>query len=392
MPTLRLQDILRQNDCSASTNPYTASVLDKLRTCRTPAAGYHRYTCDNPECSAVHYQYHGCKNRHCPTCNSLRQEQWMESRSSDLLPVKYFHVVFTLPHELNPIAMGNRTEVFNLLFECASRTLLTLCKDTKYLGAMPSITAVLHTWGQQLSFHPHVHCIVSGGGVDKNLRWKNLKKKSEKGYLFPYKVMEPLFKKRFLSSINKLVEAGAIKLKDKTGWKRLKQTLYGREWIVYAKAPSGNATQTLEYLARYTSKVALSNRRILGIDENKVVFTYRDYRDGKKTKVMQLSAQEFIRRFEQHILPARFVKIRHYGISGNFNRRKRVNGILEQMKLPPHPLPVKLDIRLWLLETYGTDILLCPMCKKGLLRLVEKVSPRNRGSPLQANVRFAAAC
>ncbi len=377
-----LQEVLHKSNSENVSNAFAKSVLTKLSNCRTSAMGYHYYQCDDSSCNHLHYQYHSCKNRHCPTCNWQKQEQWQEARINELLPVKYFHVVFTLPHELNSLFLGNRVALFRQLFDSASHCLLTLSADPKWLGAMPSITAVLHTWGQQLWFHPHLHCIVSGGGVDKDYNWVDLKKKTEFGFLFPYNVMEPMFKKHFLRSVNKMIENGNVALLDKSTWKPLKEKLYNKKWIVYAKSPMGNTSQVVEYLARYAHKVAISNHRIVKVTDENVSFKYKDYADGKKTKTMQLPNNEFTRRFEQHILPLRFVKIRHYGILGNFKRKKRINAILEKMKLPQHPPPVKTPYGLLVLEKFGIDITLCPKCKRGHLVLLKKVYPKNRGSPL----------
>ena len=377
-----LQEVLHKSNSENVSNAFAKSVLTKLSNCRTSAMGYHYYQCDDSSCNHLHYQYHSCKNRHCPSCNWQKQEQWQEARINELLPVKYFHVVFTLPHELNSLFLGNRVALFRQLFDSASDCLLTLSADPKWLGAMPSITAVLHTWGQQLWFHPHLHCIVSGGGVDKDYNWVDLKKKTEFGFLFPYNVMEPMFKKHFLRSVNKMIENGNVALPDKSTWKPLKEKLYNKKWIVYAKSPMGNTSQVVEYLARYAHKVAISNHRIVKVTDENVSFKYKDYADGKKTKTMQLPNNEFTRRFEQHILPLRFVKIRHYGILGNFKRKKRINAILEKMKLPQHPPPVKTPYGLLVLEKFGIDITLCPKCKHGHLVLLKKVYPKNRGSPL----------
>jgi len=376
-----LQLVLQKGNIQNNTNAYTGSVLAKLRDCRTSGMGYHHYQCDNPDCHHVHYQYHGCRNRHCPSCNWQKQEEWMEARMNELLPVKYFHVVFTLPHELNGLVMGNRTKLFKQLFDSASNCLLTLGNDPKWLGAMPSISAVLHTWGQQLTFHPHVHCIVSGGGVDKQLNWVNLKKKSRKGYLFPYYVMEPMFKKNFMRNLTRMVEDNEIRVASKTDWQVLKSALHDKRWVVYAKSPMGSVSQVVEYLARYAHKVAISNHRILEVGESSVEFQYKDYKDNKKIKQMKLTTTEFIRRFEQHILPRGFVKMRHYGILGNSSRKKRVNEILKKMGLPLHPPTVKVPYQHRMLEKYGLDVSLCPVCKKGRLECVGITYPNCRGSP-----------
>lgn len=305
----------------------------------------------------------------------------MEARMNELLPVKYFHVVFTLPHELNSLVMGNRVKLFRLLFDSASHCLLTLARDPKWLGAVPSISAVLHTWGQQLSFHPHVHCIVSGGGVDKQMNWVNLKKDTPQGYLFPYKVMEPMFKKHFLRNLNRMILDGEIQIENIQAWKALKPKLHEKQWIVYAKSPMGSVSQVVEYLSRYAHKVAISNHRILEVGDQTVKFRYKDYSDHNKVKQMPLPIAEFIRRFSQHILPRGFVKMRHYGILGNSGRKKRVNDILQKMRLPLHPPTVKIPYQLRMLEKYGINVSLCPKCGQGQLVLIEKVYPGNRGSP-----------
>jgi hypothetical protein len=240
----------------------------------------------------------------------------------------------------------------------------------------------LHTWGQQLTFHPHAHCIVSGVGADKQNRWHNLKKSLRYGYLFPYKVMEPIFKGYFLKSMDKMIRKGKVNVAESCNWKQLRDDLYKKEWLVYAKQPMGNAGQVVEYLARYSHKVAISNYRIIEVTENSVRFRYKDYADGKKTKTMSLSHEEFLRRFEQHFRPKGFVKMRHYRILGNNQKKQRINAILNVMNLPPHPPAVKISAQLRMMEKYGVDVTLCPRCKKGRLMIVAVVLPMNRGSPV----------
>ncbi|HNX08008.1 MAG TPA: IS91 family transposase [Bacteroidales bacterium] len=376
-----VQEILRQTPFNENFNPFSERVLNQLCQCRSAALGYHHYHCSDSNCRHVHYQYHSCHNRHCPSCNWQRHDEWQEARMNELLPVKYFHTVFTLPHKLNPLVMGNRTVLFKLLFDSAAYCLLKLCNDPKWLGAMPSITSVLHTWGQQLCFHPHVHCIVSGGGADKNYRWHNLKKSVKYGYLFPYDVMEAVFKGYFLEKLNVMVKTKQVSLPENTHWPKLKDGLYKQKWIVYAKQPMGNVSQVVEYLARYAHKVAISNYRILDVSDTQVRFRYKDYNDGKKSKTMRLSKEEFVRRFEQHILPRGFVKMRHYGLLGNFKRKERINKVLDVMGLPQHPPNVKIPFYIRFLEKFGVDIMLCPACKKAKLQLVGVVFPSIRGSP-----------
>ena len=365
--------------------PGSHKVFGLIERCHSAALGYHHYKCSDKGCGHSHYVYHSCRNRHCPQCGTARAGQWMEERLGELLPVKYFHVVFTLPAELSGIAMGNRKAMFKLLFDASSHCLLSLCRDEKRLGAIPSVTSVLHTWGQQLNFHPHVHCIVRAGGADEKKQWKPLKK-GNGNFLFPYKVMEPLFKGYFLDRLITLIEQGEVKFPAKTNWKELKKGLYKKEWIIHAKQPFGNASQVIEYLGRYTQKIAISNHRIQNIDaQNKVSFSYKDYADNSKRKSMTLEGEEFLKRFSLHILPPGFVRIRHYGILGNNKRRKTVAQILKNMKVPEHPLPVNTPLAIRLLSMYGKDIALCPKCGKSTLILVSVVHPPARAGPSLIN-------
>ena len=388
-----LQDVLKVVDWKNEMPHGSHKVLSSIERCHTAAMGYHAYTCDDATCEHIHIQYHGCRNRHCPHCGSLRAQHWMEDRLRELLPVKYFHacpvakrlgIVFTLPSELKAIAYLNRKVIYNLLFQSSSHCLLTLSKDEKWLGGVPSISAVLHSWGQQLDFHPHIHCIVSGGGVDKNLNWKNLKKGKGK-YLFPYPVMEPIYKGFFLEKLHEYIENKTVKLPDNTNWPVLKNKMYDKKWIVYAKNPMGNAAQVVEYLGRYTQKIAISNHRIKELDaQGNVNFRYKDYKDGGKRKMLKLSGKEFLRRFSTHILPPRFVRIRHYGILGNFKRKERLREILKKFKVPPHPEKLKVPTNIANLCSFGSSEILCPKCKKGKLVLRHVELPRSRDGPKNA--------
>ena len=376
-----VQEILRKIPLDDRYNAFSQKVLKQLTQCRTANMGYHYYHCRDSNCGNIHYQYHSCHNRHCPSCNWQRQDEWQEARMNELLPVKYFHTVFTIPHELNTIVMGNRKLLFKLLFDSAAYCLLKLCHDKKWLGATPAITAVLHTWGQEIVFHPHVHCIVSGGGVDKNNKWHKIEKSEKYGFLFPYDVMEPIYKGYFMQQLNSMIKNKLVSLPKDTAWAKLKNSLYNKKWIVYAKQPMGEPAQVVEYLARYANKVAISNHRIVKLTDTHVTFTYKDYNDNKKTKTRRLSLNDFIYRFEQHILPKGFVKMRHYGILGNYRRKERINKILKEMGLPQHPPLVKIPFHIRYFEKFGVDIRLCPVCKKSQLQLLNVVYPNIRGSP-----------
>lgn len=305
----------------------------------------------------------------------------------ELIPCKYFHVVFTVPHALNPVFMGNRKTMFAMLFEAAHYTLLKLGRDERYMGAAPGIISVLHTWGQNLSFHPHVHCIVSGGGLDHPTgRWKEAKK-AKYNALFPIQVIEQIYKGRFLHLLKCAVNQGAVCLPAGYDLQPLLDELYTKRWVVYAKQPFGGPQQVVEYLGRYTHKVAISNRRIKKIDaKHRVTFVYKDYASGGAKKRMRLDGAEFLRRFEQHILPRGFCKIRSCGLYANHGRRTRVAQVLRQMKVPPHPEPVQTPWHITYFERTGVDPLKCPCCAEGRLQLVDVV--RAPSSKLQPEVRL----
>jgi len=344
-------------------------TLSRIETCRTAAQGFHYYGCNETSCNYKEKVYHSCRNRHCPNCGNSKKEEWLESRLKELLPCKYYHVVFTLPHQLNSLIMGNRKLLFDLLFDASSYTLLKFANDPQYMGAQPGITSVLHTWGQQLSFHPHMHCIVSGGGTNEANDWMPAKK-SKYGSLFPVQAMEQVYKAYFLKQLRRLKDSKQLKLSygQEQQWKALLDGLFRTKWIVYAKQPFGGPQQVVEYLARYTHKVAISNHRIKKVDkEGNTTFAYKDYSDGNKKKEMTIPAKEFIRRFEQHILPFRYCKIRHYGYLGNNRRKKKVNAILAKMKLPQHPVLLTVAASLRLMEQMGKEAFICPCCGVGHL-------------------------
>ncbi len=396
IPRATVQQVLlsRHVPLTSSSNLHVQHVLRRLKLCRTAALGFHVYRCSDDSCGHIKYQYHSCRDRHCPGCGAIKKQEWIQARTQELLPVKYYHVVFTLPHELNSLVMGHRNVLYKLLFDASAQTLLCFAKDQKYLGATPGIISVLHTWGQQLSFHPHIHCIVSGGGIlpstpggeGLGVRWKNATK-NEWRFLFPVKAMGIVYRTKFLQALKLMVDKGEVTLPDlparlpgTTDIKQLLNLLYQKDWIVYAKAPFGGPQAVIEYLGRYTHKVAISNHRICSINdqEGTVTFEYKDYADANKQKQMTLSATEFIRRFEQHILPRRFTKIRTYGYLSNRNRHQRINEVIKKMKLPLHKGLVKVPLKLSLMERYGLDINECPCCKGKTMQLLLVYNPWKR--------------
>jgi hypothetical protein len=369
-PRVTLQQILLKQHAPSgiSTNVHVQNVLQRLKICRTAALGYHVYRCSDDECGHIKYQYHSCRDRHCPNCGAIKKQEWIEARTQELLPVKYYH-------ELNSLVMGHRKILYKLLFDASAQTLLCFARDEKYLGATPGIISVLHTWGQQLSFHPHIHCIVSGGGITDDNVWKNATK-NEWCFLFPVKAMSIVYRTKFLQALKLMIDHGEIILPDSKDESQLLNLLYHKDWIVYAKAPFGGPQAVIEYLGRYTHKVAISNHRICSINEDDTVtFQYKDYADDNKQKQMTLNPTEFIRRFEQHILPVRFTKIRTYGYLSNRNRHQRINEVLKKMKLPLHKGLIKTPLPLRMMEYFGIDMTRCPYCRNKTLQLVQVYNP-----------------
>jgi hypothetical protein len=352
--------------CIQNFNPYSQHVFDQLARCHTAKMGVHRLRCDATNCAKEQYQFHSCGNRNCPNCGGLKVDQWIENRTHELLPTPYYHLVFTLPHEFNGLIIGNRKQLFKLLFDAASETILNHSKMPEYLGSESGITMVLHTWGQNLSFHPHVHCIVTGGGFDGD-KWSDAKG-LKNNFLFPEDSLKKMYKAIFLKKIKKLdLEKGAFDLN-----KIIKITGY-KKWNVYAKAPFGGPAQVVEYLGRYTHKIAITKHRILGLTDTHITFKYKDYADGNKTKNMTLLRSDFLQRFEMHILPKRFTKIRHYGFLQNHGKRKRLSKIRALLNLTPLKEVVVIPSNIRMLERFGIDIFLCPCCKIGRLESVSSI-------------------
>jgi predicted nucleic acid-binding Zn ribbon protein len=303
-----LQQKIFGHTCIKQFNGYSQSVFNRLHHCHTAAIGVHHLQCNNASCHHQHYQYHCCGNRHCPNCGGAKKEQWLQDRSSELLPTTYYHLVFTLPQELRSLAMGNRITIFNLLFDASHYTINNLSANKKWLGAKPGIVSILHTNGQDLKFHPHVHCIVSGGGIDKDERWIKEKRKNGK-FLFPPSLLQQTYKDYFLKRLAHLRSKSLLKIQDEAAYDAMIKTITALRWNVHANAPFGSPAQILEYLGRYTHKVAITAHRIKEITGSSITFAYKDYADGNKKKLMQLTHPEFLRRFEQHILPRGFVKM-----------------------------------------------------------------------------------
>ena len=340
------------------------SVLNALQKCRTASLGGHVDACDS--CGHVRISYNSCRNRHCPKCQQVNKEKWILARQQQLLPVSYFHVVFTLPHELNAWCLHHPKQMYDLLFAASHQTIKAFANDEKHLGAMPGMISVLHTWGQNLSLHPHVHLIIPGGGIAASGSWKQAK--SNGRYLFPVKAMSTVFKNKYMQCFLQLLKTENLPAGQagKTIETSLRETLYNKSWVVYAKQPFGGPEQVIGYLGRYTHKVAISNHRIVAVENDEVRFRYKDYADGSRQKIMTLQATEFLRRFCLHILPQGFRKIRYYGFLSNahsclLQMQQCQMGVIAQTGKEVKKLSWKQIAK----DKLNYDAEKCPCCKEG---------------------------
>ena len=360
-------------------------TMRAIERCRTAELGGHVDECDC--CGRIRISYNSCRNRHCPKCQFLKKEKWLEQRKEDLLPVPYFHMVFTIPAKLNPLALRNKKIFYNILFRCVSETLFELTRDPKHLGGQIGFICILHTWGQNLMDHAHIHCIVTGGGLSYDgKRWLSCRK----GFFIPVKVLSRMFRGKVLDYLKKSWESkelefsGTIaKLKDR--FSVFINDLYKMEWIVYAKPPFKDTEILLEYLGRYTNRIAIGNHRILKMEDGEVFFIWRDYADGNKKKIMRLEASEFIRRFMLHVLPEKFVKIRYFGLLANKKRNTMLNQCRRLLDYPTHPKK-KDGTETWqefLIRVCGMDLITCPFCKNGRMIRKEIIQPPRCNSPPQ---------
>jgi len=354
-------------------------VMKAIEICRTSALGGHVEECD--QCGALRISYNSCRNRHCPKCQSLDKERWLDARKRELLPTQYFHVVFTLPDKLRPIALRNQRLIYDMLFRTLSETLKELASDVRYLGAQIGFIAILHTWTQTLIDHPHIHCIVPGGGLSPDgARWISCKE----DFFIPVKVLSRLFRGKFLHHLKmsykseELTFNGKIEsFQEKRSFNELLSGLYKQEWVVYCKAPFKNAETVMDYIGRYTHRVAITNDRIVKLEGDEVTFKYRDRNDDDKIKYLPLDAFEFIRRFLFHVLPDGFMKIRHYGILSNRNKKDKLllcqdlagnSGQVEDPGLCSGDGECGDKKERWedlLFRITGIDPRICPYCGKG---------------------------
>jgi hypothetical protein len=373
---VQIADILRRHivDYQAQYPLYSEKrkIVYDLLNCRTPYLGGHVDRCSH--CGAVRIFYHSCRNRHCPTCQHMPRERWLEKRRGEILPVKYFHVVFTLPHELNPIVLSNKKVMLTILFKAASRTLLSFGENA--LGGKLGFIATLHTWDQKLRAHFHLHCLVAGGAVAKDgSGWTPCKG----NYLFNEHALSLVFRGKFMDRIGTARQDGDIKL-SKDQYNRLKADLYEKNWIIDVRDPVNNPEHVLEYLARYTHRVAIANSRIMALKDGMVTFKVKN-RKKNRTEPITISAVEFIRRFLLHSLPDGFVRIRHYGFLANRNRSENLKAIRQLMGLPDPPEKQTASVEHIMRELTGIDITLCPCCHKGKMKLVFEIPQARARSP-----------
>lgn len=360
-------------------------AMHAVEVCRTATLGGHRYEYN---CGHVDISYNSCRNRHCPKCQTLQKEKWIEARCEDLLPIQYFHVVFTIPSELNHLVIMNQRVMYNILFRSVSETLMELCNNPKHLGARTGFIGILHTWGQNLMDHPHIHCVVPGGGLSPDRsRWVSCRK----GFFIPVRVMSSLVRGKFLDYLKSgfdsgdLIFPGGIRhLKDPRTFEVFRGKFYRKKWVVYCKPPFDGVEGVLQYLGRYTHRIAISNNRILKVQEGKVSFRWRDYADGEKQKTMTLKADEFIRRFLLHVLPPRYVRIRHFGLLANRSRKDNIALCRKLIGSCKNVTKEKEKSETWqdqLFRICGIDVTTCPVCKKGTILRVELLLPSRCNGP-----------
>lgn len=363
-PALELAEVVRRHGHRlGELSGQHQRILRAIACCRTAALGGHVQTCTH--CHHQRIAYNSCRNRHCPRCQASACARWMADRAQELLPVEYFHVVFTLPDRFNTLALANRRVVYNVLFTAVAQTLLEVAANPRHLGARIGFISILHTWGQNLSLHPHVHCVVPGGGLSMDgSRWIACKP----GFFLPVRILSRVFRGKFIDLLRRARAAGKLRAVENDGdFARLIEASVRHEWVVYAKPPFGGPEQVLKYLARYTHRIAISNRRLVSVDGRKVTFNYKDYARGNRPRTMTLDGGEFLRRFLLHAVPCGFMRIRHFGLLANRVReqnlmicRELVSAAMASPSIDPPPEHDR-----------------CPHCQQG------RMFPGPRLSPMQ---------
>jgi ribosomal protein L37AE/L43A len=387
-PRLEVAEVIRScrdvflQRYGASLTSEQRRALDDLTACRTAALGGHVLEC--PGCGHQEVSYNSCGNRHCPKCQATAAARWLETQAADLLDTPYFHVVFTLPGALGPVALGNPRAVYGLLMRAAAKTLLEVAANPKYLGAEVGVLSVLHTWGQNLTLHPHVHCVVTGGGLSPDeSRWIA----GRDDFFLPVRVLSRVFRGKFLAGLRTAFQRGRLRFPGRSAalarpgrFDRLIAQTVRTEWVVYAKPPWGGPATVLKYLARYTHRAAISNHRLVGLADGQVSFRWKDYAHGGRRGTMTLTAVEFVRRFLMHVLPMGFVRVRHCGLLANRHRREKLARCRELLgrtvtpqaeTAPADPVPVPPPGR----EAAATPTRVCPRCGAGRMVVVAEFPP-----------------
>ena len=389
-PTLELADIFRQyGPAYRQTHPlprHHRQVMQAIEKCRTPELGGVVEFCDH--CQHTHTRYRSCRDGHCPKCQGEARLKWLQQRNAELLPTTYFHVVFTLPEPIAAIALQNQKTLYEILFRATAQTLLTIASDPQHLGVELGLFCVLHTWGQNLHFHPHLHCVVPGGGLSADHKnWIS----AGNHFFLPVRVLSRLFRRLFLAALEKAYAKGQLQffgklqpLSDPRKFADYLAPLRQSEWVVYAKPPFGGPQYVIEYLGRYVHRVAISNRRLRTLQDGQVGFEYKDYRDGGKPKVMTLAVDEFIRRFLQHVVPPGFQRIRYYGFLANCHRARKLVLCRELLGTAASELlPSLTDCQAFERSLAGPKLRLCPRCGIGVLAVIQRLAPRRESTPVR---------
>jgi hypothetical protein len=375
VPSVGLADVLQTFGSAYLDNHAlprgAARVWRAIVACRTSALGGYIESC--MRCGRSHVVHHSSRNRHCPTCQMRAKEAWVAARQREVLPVPYFHLVFTLPHELNPLVGAVPRRIYETLFAAVSATLTEFAQSPRHLGGQPAFTLVLHTWKQDLGRHVHLHALVAGGALDSEGRWRH----PRKGFLFPVRALSKVFRGKFIAALADCRQAGS--LPDVLDWPALKQALFARDWVVYAKQPLGGPAAVLDYLGRYTHRVAISNERIVGMAAGRVTFSVRPGRDGKK-RLIDLPGSEFIDRFLLHVLPQGFKRIRHYGLLSPARKKVGLAAARVALNAPTPDVALIESVTDFMRRIGRLASLCCPHCG-GKLCLSATISPRRDPAP-----------
>jgi hypothetical protein len=393
-PKIEVADIFRRyggsyrNEHDGSLSKAQRRVMSAIEACRTAALGGHIEECDNEDCRHQRNAYNSCRNRHCTKCQSLARAEWIENRKAEVLECEYFHVVFTVPEEIAAIAYQNKAVVYGILFRVAAETLRTIAADPKHLGAEIGFFGILHTWGQNLLHHPHLHFVVAGGGIAaKGNRWISCRP----GFFIPVRVLSRLFRRLFIEALRKAFDSGKLQffssiaaLKEPQAFMRYLAPVRKMEWVVYAKPPFAGPQQVLDYVGRYTHRVALSNNRLLDMENGEVRFHWKDYRHNNQPKTMKLTADEFIRRFLLHVLPDGFQRIRYYGFLGNRYRKQKLARCRQLLGMPgcdTQESKQSSDYRDRYEDLTGISLRECPVCHRGRMHLIGMLQSADKCPP-----------